>query len=126
MKEPQIWIVDDNPVDSYVIKTMFEVNELSHDIQVFSTNEEALKKLDDLKNEDFNNSIHIITENKTTTVDGWNLVEEMSRKNKSLKFHLSSENYNAQDLRKFKNTAAVHSLNVKPLRLDDLKSIIEH
>lgn len=126
MIKTQIWIIDDNPVDSYVIKTMLEINEIAKNIHVFTKNEEAIEQLNAQKNHDSNSPIHIITENKTNFVDGWSLVEEVLKVNKNVKFHISSEKYDAQDLRKFKNTSSVLSLNVKPLRLDDLKNIIEH
>lgn len=126
MIKTQIWIIDDNPVDSYVIKTMLEINEIAKNIHVFTKNEEAIEQLNAQKISDSNSPIHIFTENKTNFVDGWNLVEEMLKVNKNVKFHIISEKYDAQDLRKFKNTSSVLSLNVKPLRLDDLKNIIEH
>ncbi|WP_438962428.1 response regulator [Nonlabens sp.] len=125
MLPPQIWIIDDNPIDCYVLKTMLEINELSNDVFIFSNNEEAIDQLNTLKGLDSNSSIHIITENKTKAVDGWSLVSQMSKLNKSLKFHMSSEQYDAQDIKRFQNTKAVLSLHVKPLRLDDLKQIIE-
>ncbi len=125
MKLPQVWIIDDNPIDSYVIKTMLELNNLAKEIQIFSNNDEAILKFS--RHNNFKESILIITENKTEKVNGWNLIDSLSqhKSNSSFKVHMSSEYYNAQDLKKFKITDPLLSLNVKPLRLDDLKNMIK-
>ncbi|PQJ31662.1 hypothetical protein BST92_06860 [Nonlabens arenilitoris] len=85
MKTSKIWIIDDNPIDSYVIKTMLELNELSKDIHVFSNNKEALKSLEELDKSDSTDSIHIITENKTNAVNGWKLIKKFLIKLKNKK-----------------------------------------
>lgn len=125
MKKPQIWIIDDNPIDSYVIKTMLELNELAKEIHIFSNNKEALKKLDLLKSNDNSDSIHIITERKTSTVNGWKLIKKLSKQHENFKFHMASEHYSEKDFKKFEGTEPLYSLNKKPLRLDDLIDIIK-
>lgn len=132
MKTSKIWIIDDNPIDSYVIKTMLELNELSKDIHVFSNNKEALKSLEELDKSDSTDSIHIITENKTNAVNGWKLIKKVSNKIKeqkgklNLKFHMTSEKYSEKDLKKFAETAPLYSLNKKPLRLDHLVNMLNY
>ncbi|WP_405378740.1 hypothetical protein [Nonlabens sp. Asnod3-A02] len=126
MTTSKIWIIDDNPIDSYVIKTMLEVNDLANNIEVFSDNKEALKNLDQLNTTNSKESILVITENKTNAVNGWDLITDMSEKKKDLdiKFHMTSELYSNKDFKEFKATEPLLSINKKPLRLDDLKSII--
>lgn len=129
MNNSRIWIIDDNPIDSYVIKTMLELNELAKDIHIFSNNEEAIASLDQLNN-DHQDAILVITENKTSAVNGWNLMKKLSKKiserknNLKLKFHMTSENYSKKDLKKFQETEPLRSMNKKPLRLDQLIEII--
>ncbi|MEP0480113.1 MAG: hypothetical protein ABJD23_07860, partial [Nonlabens sp.] len=91
MTTSKIWIIDDNPIDSYVIKTMLEVNDLASNIEVFSDNKEALQNLDKLNITDSKESILVITENKTNAVNGWDLITDMSEKKKNLdiKFHMT-------------------------------------
>ncbi|MEO9953287.1 hypothetical protein [Nonlabens sp.] len=126
MTTSKIWIIDDNPIDSYVIKTMLEVNDLASNIEVFSDNKEALQNLDKLNITDSKESILVITENKTNAVNGWDLITDMSEKKKNLdiKFHMTSELYSNKDFKEFKVTKPLLSINKKPLRLDDLKSMI--
>lgn len=126
MTTSKIWIIDDNPIDSYVIKTMLEVNDLATDIQVFSDNNEALSNLDKLNSTNSKESILVITENKTNAVNGWKLITDMSEKKRNLdiKFHMTSELYSNKDFKEFKATEPLLSINKKPLRLDDLKSMM--
>jgi len=130
MRSSKVWIIDDNPVDSYVIKTMLELNELAKDIHIFSNNEEAIASLDKLNKINSNDSILIITENKTNAVNGWSLMEQLSEKvskNKNdlkLKFHMTSEKYSENDLKKFEETGPLQSLNKKPLRLGQLIKMV--
>ncbi len=128
MNTSKIWIIDDNPIDSYVIKTMLEVNDLANNIEVFSDNKEALHNLDKLNSTDYKESIVVITENKTNSVNGWDLITDMSEKKKDLniKFHMTSELYSNKDFKEFKETEPLLSINKKPLRLDDLKNIINN
>ena len=130
MNYSKIWIIDDNPIDSYVVKTMLELNELAKDIHMFSNNEEAIAGLDLLEMENYHDSVLIITENKTRLVNGWNLIKEMSKKNGKnnnhlqLQFHMTSDNYSDKDLKEFEKTEPLQSLNKKPLRLGQLIHII--
>ncbi|GAK92671.1 hypothetical protein JCM19298_3159 [Nonlabens ulvanivorans] len=132
MKTSKIWIIDDNPIDSYVIKTMLELNELSKDIHVFSNNKEALESINELDEDESTGSIHIITENKTNSVNGWKLIKKVSNKIKeqkgklNLKFHMTSEEYSEKDLKKFAKTEPLYSLNKKPLRLDHLINMLNY
>ncbi|EAS20837.1 response regulator [Nonlabens mediterrranea] len=132
MKTSKIWIIDDNPIDSYIVKTMLELNELSKDIHVFSNNKEALDSLEELNEDNSDGPIHIITENKTNAVNGWKLIKKMSNKfyekkqKFNLKFHMTSEKYTEDDFEKFEKTDPLCSINKKPLRLDHLINMLQY
>lgn len=121
MRDKKIWIIEDNPADSYVIKTMLEINELTQDVTVFNNNDDALINFTSMESTD---TIHIITENKTSSVDGWKLIKELATHSEYLKFHMASTQFSDKDLKKFQNTSSLYSLHKKPLRLDDLIEII--
>lgn len=124
MKRPHVWIIDDDPTDSYVIKTMLEVNELVEEVKVFSSNREFLSSLKDTVNN--TNPIHIITENKTDFVNGWKLMEELCDdvKQKNFKLHMSCKRYDNRDLDKYKSSTSLQTFHKKPLRLDDLQQML--
>ncbi len=124
MEHPKIWIVDNDPIDSQIIKEMLEINELAKDVRLFHSNQEVL--------EEMNNSSKvpeiIITENRTQQVNGWKLMEVARKKfqnTKNTSFHMVSNALTNTDLRAFKSSNLLKSLSKKPLRLDDLLGMVK-
>jgi|GEM_PF-6172348 len=124
MEHPKIWIVDNDPIDSQIIKEMLEINQLAKDVRLFHSNEEVLKAI----NSNSNAPEIIITENRTQNVNGWKLMEVARNKfrdTKKTSFHMVSSALTNTDLRAFKSSKLLKSLSKKPLRLDDLLGMVK-
>lgn len=124
MDNPQIWVVDNDPIDSQIIKEMLEVNQLAKNVRLFHSNQEVLEEIENGSNA----PEIIITENRTNQVNGWKLMKAAREKFKSTKrtsFHMVSAALTNTDLRDFKASKLLKSLSKKPLRLDDLLDMVK-
>lgn len=122
MTQRSIWVVDNDPIDSQIIKEMLEVNQLAKDVRLFHSTDDVLQEIK--KNEVSLPEI-IVTENRTDKVNGWRIMEETIKQHRAhtkVSFHMVSEVLSNHDIRAFKSSKWLKSLSKKPLRLDDIKN----
>lgn len=121
MKKLRIWLVDSDPVDSLIIKEMLEINELSREVKLFLSHEDALDKLQGT--EPLYVPDVIISENNQPYINAWEFLKKAKELNISLlktQFHIISNAIISQDFEIFKKIKGMTSIRRKPVRLDDL------
>lgn len=116
----EIWIVDKDKVLAQTLASMLVVNELVDDYKIFK----SLKKL---KKEFYNNPQlpkAILAENRAKE-NYWEFATEIKKQKVPTSIYLMGKTFKNEDIDAFENASNIKRLFKTPLRLDELKWMME-
>lgn len=128
MRNKSIWLVDDDPIYKIVMKKIIAKSGLLSSITTFSNGKEAITALEsEVKNQNNIPDI-ILLDIEMPIMDGWDFMEELKKIeatiiNKIL-IYISSSSIAIEDKEKAKNNKLIAGYMSKPIKLEDLASII--
>jgi len=122
-------IIDDDPINIFLVKGIIKSFSADCEVNSFTDPDLALSYLLNLKTEDFENLI-IFLDLNMPVIDGWDVLNKLTEhygnklpSNTQL-YILSSSDIKA-DIDKSKNYEIVNGFLTKPLKLEEVKKIIE-
>ena len=122
-------IIDDDSIFVFSVKKMIEVNNLCKNLLVFSNGEEALKYFTPIITLSDALPDVILLDINMPVLDGWGFLDEFIKLKPKIKkqitIYMVSSSIHANDLQQAKSYSEVTDYIVKPVKLDDLKKIMQ-
>lgn len=122
-----IYVVDDDPIFTFIIKKLLELSAFSDTILTFENGEEALKDLKPKLENGIKTPSVIFLDINMPVMDGWQFLDayvQLPHQN-NIAIYIVSSTINPADHDKSKEYEVVKDLVVKPLNLNKLKEIKE-
>lgn len=122
-------IIDDDQVYVFGLKKLIEISDLCKNVLVFANGEEALKYLSPIvKNSDKLPDV-ILLDINMPVMDGWEFMEEFVKLKpklaKDITIYIVSSSVQEADIDKVKAYSEVSGYIVKPIKLEDLRNIMQ-
>lgn len=128
-KTPNIWIIDDDPMSSFMLKRLAELGELADIITIFNHARGALEYLKDHPTSKNQLPDVILLDIYMPLINGWDFLTEYrelkSTLNKPIDIIIVTSSDHPRDVNQAKNFAEVKAYVTKPVSMDRLKELIE-
>ena len=130
MKKVEIaCIIDDDQVYVFGLKKLIEFSNFCKNVMVFANGEEALKYLKPIVSNIEELPDVIILDINMPIMDGWGFLDEFIKIKhtmaKNITIYMVSSSIQQSDIDKAKGYSEVSDYIVKPVKLDDLKRIMQ-
>lgn len=121
-------IIDDDDIYIFGIKKLIKISNFCKNLLVFKNGEEAIKYMQPIAaSNDFPDVI--LLDINMPVMDGWQFLDEFIKIkpgiNKEVTIYMVSSSIHDQDLNKAKEYNDVAGYIIKPIKLDDLKRLME-
>ncbi|HEY3406343.1 MAG TPA: response regulator [Ohtaekwangia sp.] len=128
-KVPNILIIDDDPMSSFMLKRLAELGELADIITIFNSGRSALEYIKERKGDANLLPDVIFLDIYMPVVNGWDFLatfkEFKNELSKSISIIIVSSSEHPRDIDQAKTFQEVKAYAVKPVSLERLKELIE-
>ncbi len=126
MNKPYVWIVDDDDIYQYTITKTLEIENVTHDVQVFSDGETALESLQELAGTGSGLPDFILLDLNMPIMDGWQFLDEYQNfpDIDTIKLFVVTSSVSEADQEKVKSYPSVQDYVVKPVDIKALKQLL--
>lgn len=121
-------IIDDDPIFVYGTKRIMEMADFSNSVMVFSNGEEAIIKLKPIMESSQSVPDIILLDLNMPIMDGWQFLDEFTQipTSKQVVIYIVSSSVDPEDVERAKQYEAVDNYLVKPIKADQLMSIMQN
>lgn len=127
-RTPNIWIIDDDPMSSFMLKRLAELGELADIITIFNHARGALEYLSEHKKANNQLPDVILLDIYMPVINGWDFLarfrEIKSELEKRIDIILVSSSDHPRDINQAKTFEEVKAYVTKPVSMDRLKELV--
>lgn len=128
-RTPNIWIIDDDPMSSFMLKRLAELGELADIITIFNHARGALEYLHEHKTANNQLPDVILLDIYMPVINGWDFLSKFKEIKIDLEKHIDiilvSSSDHPRDINQAKTFEEVKAYVTKPVSMDRLKELVE-
>ena len=125
-----VYMVDDNPIDIFIVQQMLEYSCPNALLVSFSTARQAIEELNKEKAEDSTHAQVLLLDLDMPMLDGWEFLEKYEKsafyQRKPAPVYIFTASINPKDVAKSKSYTSVEGFFSKPLKEEHLLELQKH
>lgn len=126
---PNIWIIDDDPMSSFMLKRLAELGELADIITIFNNARGALQYINEHKKDYAQLPDIIFLDIYMPVVNGWDFLTSFnglkSELEKTIDIIIVSSSEHPRDIEQSQQFTEVKAYAVKPVSMEKLKELVD-